>query len=48
MKCGACTHFKDVKNPVYGWCSLYKMDVHPEWDFECPNFLRCGGDGVRA
>ncbi len=35
MTCKDCVHFKDIKNPVYGWCLRYKMDVHPEWELDC-------------
>lgn len=37
VKCKDCQNFKDVKNPVFGWCMAYKTDVHPEW------VVRCGG-----
>jgi len=37
-KCKECQNFKDIKNPVFGWCMMYKTDVHPEWVVRCSSY----------
>lgn len=39
VRCKDCKNCKDVKNPVFSWCSFFKMDVVPDWKVRCSGYV---------